>query len=196
MEYAPSKAELRLIEALCRRGLVFSTQYEVYGFKDQSRPYKLDIAFPDVMLAVEVEGPYHANPDSHKHDITRTKLIEDRGWTIRRVHSDECSFERVIFTAINIQCRYMRLKTKSEELELHKQRIGIELREKIEADMREKEENSIRPLNPHEKESLLYRCADCYRPITHRGRCWPCNTKNKKRTAVHKIESFFKKRTQ
>lgn len=57
-------------------------------------PYRLDFAFPSVMLAVELDGhDYHSSRDQRTHDARRDRVLKMAGWeTIRftgsEIHAD------------------------------------------------------------------------------------------------------------
>lgn len=70
------------------KGINFVEEYE--PFDDYN--YSLDIAWPDEMLAIEVNGNQHYNSDGtlkpyyqKRHDI-----FESRGWTIFEIHYSKC----------------------------------------------------------------------------------------------------------
>lgn len=48
--------------------------------------YRVDFAFPDVMIAVEVDGPHHLRPDVATKDVWRDNFLRDAGWLVLRVH--------------------------------------------------------------------------------------------------------------
>ena len=57
-------------------------------FKDQFQidRFSIDIAFPDVRLAVEVDGEYwHSLPKTVERDRRKNKLLEEKGWEIMRL---------------------------------------------------------------------------------------------------------------
>jgi len=46
-------------------------------------PYRLDFAFPDVRLCIEIDGPQHE--ERREHDAKRDRYLFDRGWKTLRI---------------------------------------------------------------------------------------------------------------
>jgi hypothetical protein len=46
--------------------------------------YKIDVAIPEVLLAIEVDGGSHALLSRQDQDARKTAFLEDRGWTVLR----------------------------------------------------------------------------------------------------------------
>jgi hypothetical protein len=64
----------------------------------EQRSYSIDIAFPDKMIAVEINGNQHYNRDGslkpyykERHDI-----IENNGWKVYEIHYSMCFNEKVL----------------------------------------------------------------------------------------------------
>jgi hypothetical protein len=53
------------------------------------RPLRLDLAWPDLMIAVEYHGDYHRDPAQWRRDLTRKSRLESVGWTIIELHADD-----------------------------------------------------------------------------------------------------------
>lgn len=53
------------------------------------RPLRLDLAWPDRMLAVEYHGDYHRDPNQWRRDLTRKGRLEATGWTILELHGGD-----------------------------------------------------------------------------------------------------------
>lgn len=49
--------------------------------------YRLDLAYPEQKIAVEVDGIQHAEGDAPDHDAARTAALEGLGWTVIRIRS-------------------------------------------------------------------------------------------------------------
>lgn len=49
------------------------------------RRYRLDIAYPQLMLAIEVDGSQHADREHREADAARDAALEALGWTVLRV---------------------------------------------------------------------------------------------------------------
>lgn len=47
-------------------------------------PYRLDMAYPAAMLAVEYDGEHHRTPEQARYDLERQAFVDARGWTIVR----------------------------------------------------------------------------------------------------------------
>ena len=51
--------------------------------------FKLDIAFMDLKLDVEIDGGVHRIPGNGAKDARRTKILEGLGWTVLRFWNHE-----------------------------------------------------------------------------------------------------------
>ena len=47
--------------------------------------YRLDFAWPELMIALEVDGPHHARPDVACLDVLRDGLLRSKGWLVLRI---------------------------------------------------------------------------------------------------------------
>lgn len=63
-------------------GHEFSQQHHVGS-------YRLDIAFPSLRVAIEVDGPHHQRPDIAVRDTFRDAWLRDRGWVVFRVNTGD-----------------------------------------------------------------------------------------------------------
>lgn len=65
-------------------------------------PYFIDFAFPNEMVAVEIDGSQHLLPDRKKRDNDKDKLLNSLGWTIIRISEKEIKtnikfvFDRIV----------------------------------------------------------------------------------------------------
>ncbi|HET7579786.1 MAG TPA: DUF559 domain-containing protein [Bacillales bacterium] len=95
-----SPVESRLYNALRHNGHVPVTQYRV-------GPYRIDIAFPAVKLAIECDGKaYHSTPEQKRHDRHRDAYLRRRGWRVYRfsgskINGNMASVLRRIERALN-----------------------------------------------------------------------------------------------
>jgi len=73
---------------LKNKNINFVEEYE--PFDDVN--YSLDIAWPDIKIAIEVNGNQHYNKDGSLKDYyqKRHNLFEDRGWKIFEIHYSKC----------------------------------------------------------------------------------------------------------
>jgi very-short-patch-repair endonuclease len=52
--------------------------------------WTIDLAFPDLMLAVELDGVYwHSRPKQIEKDRIRDAALRERGWTVLRIPMEE-----------------------------------------------------------------------------------------------------------
>jgi very-short-patch-repair endonuclease len=85
MRRVMTDAELKLwneLRAHRLMGLGFRRQVPIAG-------YIVDFACPDKSIIVEVDGSQHGDEAVVKHDETRTKRLEQDGWTILRFWNDD-----------------------------------------------------------------------------------------------------------
>jgi very-short-patch-repair endonuclease len=89
-----TEAERRLWEELRSRRL--------NGFKFVRQlpigPYFADFACRAARLVVEVDGVTHGSEDEVRHDVVRTRYLEEQGWQVLRVWNAD------VFTARNAVC--------------------------------------------------------------------------------------------
>ena len=85
MRRAMTEAELKLwneLRAHRLMGLAFRRQFPIAG-------YIVDFACPEKRLIVEVDGSQHSDPAAIAVDTTRTKRLQDDGWTVLRFWNDD-----------------------------------------------------------------------------------------------------------
>ncbi len=89
-EPVESPIEERLSLALGTRSIcagMIKTQFDL-------GPYRIDIAFPNVKMAIECDGrAYHSTPGQIAHDQRRDQYMAGLGWTVlrftgSRIHRD------------------------------------------------------------------------------------------------------------
>lgn len=79
---AESPMETRLRLALVLGGLPASAvQHRVTGF---GRSYRLDLAYPEVLLAIEYDGAEHREAAQARRDLEREAVLTRLGWTVLR----------------------------------------------------------------------------------------------------------------
>ncbi len=47
--------------------------------------YRIDFAWPNKMLAIEVDGEQHFTPEAQEHDRIRDAFLREKGWTLLRI---------------------------------------------------------------------------------------------------------------
>lgn len=80
--------EARFREAIesrgLRRGIDFATQFPL------RHSFILDFAFPDKMVAVEVDGrKWHSSPEARKRDGFKNHILKRLGWMVFRFWEEE-----------------------------------------------------------------------------------------------------------
>lgn len=83
-------------------------QYEVVDGNGELR--RLDFAWPDCRVAVEYDGvDWHANPDAVRNDRRRRLALQDVGWTVISIVSDDVRHRAWDFVArVNQQIAHAR----------------------------------------------------------------------------------------
>lgn len=77
---SPSVLESRMARLLHTHGLPAPASEVVTG---TSGEYRLDFAYPDLLLAVEVDGyAWHSSPEQFANDARRRNVLAAHGWTV------------------------------------------------------------------------------------------------------------------
>ena len=76
-----SKTEDLLYEAMHSIGLYPQRQYLI-------SKHRVDFAFPQYKLAIEIDGPHHRNFSQIEIDKKRRDVAENLGWTVRRFSAE------------------------------------------------------------------------------------------------------------
>lgn len=58
--------------------------------------FRLDIAYPHLMVAIEIDGAQHGDLDIARSDQRRTELLEALGWTVLRIRSSSLASDLAI----------------------------------------------------------------------------------------------------
>jgi very-short-patch-repair endonuclease len=82
---AESELEQIALDAFLDAGLSPTAQLWVEG--EGGARYRLDLAFPDLMIAVEVNGSQHEERPAQERDASRTAALEAAGWTVLVIRS-------------------------------------------------------------------------------------------------------------
>lgn len=80
-----SALEQVVLDAFIDAGLAPVAQHWVEV--DGGARYRLDLAFPGLMIAVEVDGSQHEEGPAKKDDLRRQAALEEAGWTVLRIRS-------------------------------------------------------------------------------------------------------------
>lgn len=80
-----SGLELVALDALLDSGL--PAPVAQHRVETPERSYRLDFAYPDRMVCVEVDGAQHDDEDIAASDEDRTAALEELGWTVLRIRS-------------------------------------------------------------------------------------------------------------
>jgi len=56
------------------------------------RPYRIDFAYPDVLLAIEIDGPHHRLPEVMARDRRRDAHLESLGWRVIRIPEEVLTY--------------------------------------------------------------------------------------------------------
>jgi very-short-patch-repair endonuclease len=51
--------------------------------------YRIDVAIPDRMVAIEYQGDYHRDPAQWRLDMTRISRLEAAGWIVVQINADD-----------------------------------------------------------------------------------------------------------
>lgn len=52
-------------------------------------PYRLDFAWPTILVALEADGWHHARPASAARDVERDRYLRHQGWLVFRIDDEE-----------------------------------------------------------------------------------------------------------
>lgn len=101
--------ELKLLHAVSLFGHHLRQQYRVDYIDPETgkhRHFRIDLADPATMLAVEVDGDqWHSTPEQVAHDAWRQAILESLGWRVirfrvKRVRSELFTCSRLVVEAI------------------------------------------------------------------------------------------------
>jgi len=73
-------------------------------------PYRLDYAWPNKLIALEADGPYHLWPDAAIKDAARDRYLRSVGWLVFRIDDtgDEVALEEQL-------CRVVRMVSSEDD---------------------------------------------------------------------------------
>lgn len=60
---------------------------------------RVDLAYPELKIAVEYDGEYHWDPEQAKKDVARINRLQEAGWLVIRITSDDLFKRRAAFFA-------------------------------------------------------------------------------------------------
>jgi hypothetical protein len=84
---APSETRVRLLMLLA--GLPEPVVNYPVTRSDGSVQYRLDLAFPEQLLAIEYDGRWHDDPEQRARDVARRAELSARGWTIVVIRAED-----------------------------------------------------------------------------------------------------------
>jgi hypothetical protein len=84
-----SRPESRLRVCCVRAGL--PTPAANYDVTDvvTGRGFRLDLAWPELMFAIEYQGDHHRTAEQWRRDMTRREHLRLAGWTILELNADD-----------------------------------------------------------------------------------------------------------
>jgi hypothetical protein len=54
--------------------------------------YRIDFAYPEIMLAIEIDGPHHRLPENRARDARRDRRLRALGWTVERFDEEAVTY--------------------------------------------------------------------------------------------------------
>ncbi|WP_424463422.1 endonuclease domain-containing protein [Pseudoclavibacter helvolus] len=60
---------------------------------------RVDLAYPELKIAVEYDGEYHWDPEQAKKDVARINRLQEAGWLVIRITIDDLFKRRATFFA-------------------------------------------------------------------------------------------------
>lgn len=75
-----------LVRQITREGLPAGKREHVFA-KDIGRAWRIDIAYPDQMLAIEVDGMAHRTKDRFMRDMEKHNELMFHGWRVLRIYT-------------------------------------------------------------------------------------------------------------
>jgi very-short-patch-repair endonuclease len=81
---ARSALELRVLDRLARSWTV-APRFNV-RIGAGSRTIEVDVAWPDLLICGEIDGPLHDEPDVRRQDLERDAALRADGWRVFRIH--------------------------------------------------------------------------------------------------------------
>ena len=82
-EVTDTDSELIALSLLRERGIQPTLHHRV--FSDREMIAEIDLAFPDRLVALEIDGTVHLDPAVRRNDDARDHALRRRGWTVRRI---------------------------------------------------------------------------------------------------------------
>ena len=74
---------------------VLLTRARISGFRSnhevtvRGRRFRIDLAFPDIKVAIEYQGDYHRSPEQWRRDMTRRSILASDGWFVIELNADD-----------------------------------------------------------------------------------------------------------
>lgn len=74
---------------------VLLNRAQISGFRSnhevtvRGRRFRIDLAFPDLKVAIEYQGDYHRSPEQWRKDMTRRSILASDGWFVVEINTDD-----------------------------------------------------------------------------------------------------------
>lgn len=96
---SPKETELRLL--LLAAGFVEPVVNLPVKKPGSSRPYRIDLAYPEERIAIEYDGDWHrTDRRRHREDIRKDDILHSRGWRVIRVTDDDLRRPAALFAVL------------------------------------------------------------------------------------------------
>jgi very-short-patch-repair endonuclease len=82
---SPQESRLRVLLSGARMS-GFHSNYEVAV---RGRRFRIDLAFPELKVAIEYQGDHHRSPEQWRRDMTRRSILASDGWFVLEINADD-----------------------------------------------------------------------------------------------------------
>ena len=95
----PTEPQKKIFDMLHGHGLVMEYVYTTRAGAGYPNHYKIDIASPDMKVAIEVDGGSHCTIKRREQDAKKDALLASRGWIVFRLSNSEIMKESQSLTS-------------------------------------------------------------------------------------------------